>query len=317
MGEGTHRAMGYSVSVLFRERQRRLAKGLRVLYSESEMGAMLAGTHLEGNVTLQEAYAAGVMPVAAIVGLSRLGTMLVSFVRRDPCRLLPLWDASPARFVVEYARWTGVGGFRAAVGSADTSYYSIYSANTDARVFPDPLTFDPSRDLGQTLSWNMLEEEYQASTAGGAAGHGGATTMRRPCPARGFSVRALTALVGPLVSTFERSSCNQGLRVFHGVKFRAEIVPVLNGTASLEVPYPKHETRNPKLEIQSPKPEIRNPKPESRISKPESQTRNSTSLHLTTCTLHPAPYILNPEPHTLQTTHHTLIHAPWTLSAEP
>jgi len=244
VGGGMHRAHGYSFALLFRARRRALSKSLRGLYTEVEMESMLAGTHLEGNMTVDDAYdaAAGTFLAQSSV-LKIMGTAIVASVRRDPCRLLPMWEASPARFVLEYARWSGSGpGFRATAGndSAAPSFYSIYSANTDARIFPDPLKFDPSRDLSQTLTWNALEEDYQASTTGGASGHGGATTMRRACPGRGFSVRALTALVGPLLAPLRSaSSCNEDLRVFHGVKFHAEIVPVLNGTASLEVLNPE------------------------------------------------------------------------------
>mmetsp|Transcript_4856 Transcript_4856/g.10294 ORF Transcript_4856/g.10294 Transcript_4856/m.10294 type:complete len:864 (-) Transcript_4856:124-2715(-) len=182
--ERFHRAHGYLLATGLLKEMLTLADELELILNQTHLQAAVDGSQLR-DVNPNRGVVDLIGPLSAL--LPSFTANLVLFVRGNPCDLLPLWEESPHRFVVEFSRYLApASGFRARVnGAAVHELFHIYSANHDPTVFPNPRHFDPTRqNLGEVLTWNVLEAD---------AGGGGRRTGRRACPARAFSVRFAVA----------------------------------------------------------------------------------------------------------------------------
>jgi ABC-type multidrug transport system ATPase subunit/cytochrome P450 len=152
---------------------------------------------------------------------------LLKRVMIDPCTHVPMFRRDPHSYVLEQLRLEHPVPFFATMVSEQlpidfegvtvnygpppdtddatlnfSSIYSIYSANRDASVFPDPNTFNPTRQqLNRTLSFAAVEGDI-------ISGH-----ANRPCLGHDFALRLLPALVeryliSLLPRGFESVMCN-------------------------------------------------------------------------------------------------------------
>ena len=84
------------------------------------------------------AYDALIDALSAVPGATvRLTQGIVKFIRQDPCQMLPLWNRSPERFIIEYSRLHAqVRGFATRSSTSSMGLrYQLASANLDPEVF--------------------------------------------------------------------------------------------------------------------------------------------------------------------------------------
>ena len=153
--EYVHRSNGMLAALGYLLSWRAFADEVRKLIPVSEMNRLLAAAGLDNELTETEAYTTAAF-LGPSTGAVKLAFEIIEFIREDPCKLRPMWDKNPTRFVLEFSRWAGsVLGFIADTSGSNTTstsrFYSIMAANWDPTVFPKPEVFDPTRDLSQVL----------------------------------------------------------------------------------------------------------------------------------------------------------------------
>eukprot|EP00928_Gymnodinium_smaydae_P000755 TRINITY_DN10291_c0_g1_i1.p1 TRINITY_DN10291_c0_g1~~TRINITY_DN10291_c0_g1_i1.p1 ORF type:complete len:1000 (+),score=141.00 TRINITY_DN10291_c0_g1_i1:1164-4163(+) len=246
-----HRSTQHVPIAAFLEKRRRVILELKRIWSHDDMRQIIqaAGFALSDrpqsasgspgisrpSLTVEEGFEAVADTLSIAAQTIRMTMHIIRRVRRDPCRLLPLWSQSAERFVIEHARlYSPVGGFRAnlqknsnyssrvqssAGEAADPEaslkhhasghYYNLQSANLDETAFPNPWTFDPGSYLSKVVAWNALERDVHA---------GGNTTARR-CPGREFAIRFAIQTASKFFP--KGVECHGDNRVHHGVAFES------------------------------------------------------------------------------------------------
>lgn len=230
VGESYHRAHGYIMATAYVRKRQTLIRALRTLrgYSQDELSSRLA--HLGLNISVKEAeiVLVDLIPGAAFI-LPKMVEDIITMVRNDPCRFLPLWFQDPRRFVIEHARlFPGVTGFRAAPhqhgaqapGAEQHSFWSYASANLDEEVFDDPLTFNPQRNLQDVLAWNVLQQDADDPRSDVAEG----STKARMCHGRNFSIE-FAVMYAPHFFP-QNLQCSHGSAVHDGVVFAQDLLKV-------------------------------------------------------------------------------------------
>lgn len=229
-----HRAHGYTLATSFMFARQSLARKMRKLFTDQQMQSFIDTAELTANLTLTEAFNVAASHLS-VIPLFKTAFGIFKFIRRDPCKLAPLWEKSPARFILEYSRlYPAVTGFRASMNDGSnqsSSYYSIAAANLDPNVFPDPLKFDPSRDLSKVVTFNGLESDFDKGDPETNRQQPG-SSLRRYCIGKSFTVRALSAIMPAFIPSTEK--CANGVRKLHGTNFKIESI-TLPSSINLEV----------------------------------------------------------------------------------
>eukprot|EP00041_Stephanoeca_diplocostata_P017560 m.356136 g.356136 ORF g.356136 m.356136 type:complete len:1633 (+) comp20746_c0_seq2:97-4995(+) len=244
--EYVHRSGGMLAASAYLLSWRAFADEVRKLIPVSEMSSLLSAAGLDTELTELEAYTTAAF-LAPSSGAVQFAFDLIEFIREDPCKLRQIWDRNPTRFILEFSRWAGsVLGFIADTSDNNTAsgsrFYSIMAANWDPTVFPNPHVFDPTRDLSQVLSFNVLEGDWAPVDSGRRTLPGDyhadvtkPTTMHRYCPARNLVVQWITSIVPRFLPQIACSSGN--VPVFDDVHFTKGPVNVTTNasTHTLEV----------------------------------------------------------------------------------
>jgi len=219
--ESWHRAQGYLIGTSYVSLRQTLGRRLKdKLIPLQEQEAIKPLLPLF-NVSASDEYLAydalidalSAVPAAA-VSLTR---GIVKFIRQDPCQMLPLWNRSPEKFIIEYSRLhTPVHSFttRSSTSSMGLSY-QLASANRDPEVFLDPVSFNPDRsDLDQVVTWNFIEGRGESSHA-------------RSCPARSFSVQFVASHAERYFP--KHITCANNMKVYSGVELFEDDTDITDG----------------------------------------------------------------------------------------
>ena len=96
-----HRAHSYILATSYLGKRRKLVKALEKVIPTSKMASAAARL----NISTDQAYKAAADLVVAIPGaLAASIQKMIWYIRRDPCKRLPLWRQSPERFVIEWMK---------------------------------------------------------------------------------------------------------------------------------------------------------------------------------------------------------------------
>eukprot|EP00984_Skeletonema_dohrnii_P007781 scaffold2870_cov151-Skeletonema_dohrnii-CCMP3373.AAC.3 len=217
--ESWHRAQGYITGVAYAGLRQTLGRRLRDEFIS--LREVIEPLLPQFNVSASDeylAYDALIDALSAVpLPLVILTRDIVKFIRQDPCQMLPLWNRSPERFIIEYTRaYPPFGGFATRSGTSSMGLrYQLASANRDPEVFLNPLSFNPDRsDLDQVVTWNFIEGRGESSHA-------------RSCPARSFAVQFAA-------SHAERYfpndiTCANNMKVYSGVELFKDDAGITDG----------------------------------------------------------------------------------------
>eukprot|EP00984_Skeletonema_dohrnii_P009580 scaffold3660_cov129-Skeletonema_dohrnii-CCMP3373.AAC.14 len=217
--ESWHRAQGYITGVAYAGLRQTLGRKLRDEFIS--LREVIEPLLPQFNVSASEylAYDALIDALSAVPAANVVLTRdIVKFIRQNPCQMLPLWNRSPERFIIEYTRaYPPFGGFATRSSTSPMGLrYQIASANQDLEVFLNPSSFDPDRsDLDQVVTWNFIEGEGPSSHA-------------RSCPGRSFAVQFVA-------SHAERYfpndiTCANNMKVHNGVELFEDYIDIADGS---------------------------------------------------------------------------------------
>lgn len=240
------RANGYALGLAFIAKWHEFADHFRLhlqnRFSETKIRAIFdeAGVP-HASLSTADMYKAvsgmGVVDLAVV----KMAMALIQTIRKNPCKMVPLFRASPENFILEFSRLHNTNDGFTADSSQDSSapfgpsFHLVLAANLDETVFPNPLEFDPSRpNLDQVISWNVLEEDFAKADKddfGRPINHPPVTTLHRVCPSRKFVPRYLEKVAPHFFPEVDGGQCNNGNSVVHGVAYTTEEIRVRSSDA--------------------------------------------------------------------------------------
>jgi len=98
-----HRSLGYLFATFLLSKRRLLQESLAEFIPSSAIDEQLEASALGISTDAAYEYIAAMITTNNKV-LAVVAKDMILYIRENPCQLLPLWEASPARFVIEYIR---------------------------------------------------------------------------------------------------------------------------------------------------------------------------------------------------------------------